>query len=132
MVVVVTYCRAVSFVFSKMNTRKIGVVGEDRASEYLLEKGYDIITRNFGGAGGEIDIIARTPTNVIVFVEVKYGRSAHFAEPELRCSPQKLARIQDIAKRYTHVRHLSFSSVRVDVIAIDDKGIRHYINCVTL
>ncbi len=54
-----------------MNTRKIGAEGENKAVQYLVKKGFKIITRNFRKRGFEIDIVAIDRNNVIRFVEVK-------------------------------------------------------------
>jgi len=48
----------------------IAVLGEDLACEYLAQKGYKIIERNFRKKYQEIDIIA-IHTETLVFVEVK-------------------------------------------------------------
>lgn len=53
-----------------MNTRSIGKKGEDIACEFLLEKGYNIISRNYMKRCGEIDIIC-TKDNIVCFIEVK-------------------------------------------------------------
>ena len=53
-----------------MNTKITGNAGEEKASQYLIQKGYSIIARNFRTKGGEVDIIA-VKDNVVVFVEVK-------------------------------------------------------------
>lgn len=52
----------------------IGKLGEDLACEYLINKGYKIIQRNYLKKWGEIDIIAKDPMNTLVFVEVKTMR----------------------------------------------------------
>lgn len=67
-----------------MFSRKLdeGNRGEDIAAQYLVDKGYKIIGRNFRIRGGEIDIIAIDPTDasgkVLVFVEVKTRTSNKF------------------------------------------------------
>lgn len=53
------------------NNLKIGQLGEDLASQYLLNNKYKIITRNYRETWGEIDIIAQDPNKTLVFVEVK-------------------------------------------------------------
>ena len=50
------------------NKRSIGAVYEQKAIEYLKEKGYSIINQNFRCKIGEIDIIAQWK-DVIVFVK---------------------------------------------------------------
>ena len=54
----------------EINSRKTGNIGEDFICEKLLEKGYNILARNYTIKGGEIDIIAENG-DYIAFVEVK-------------------------------------------------------------
>lgn len=55
----------------KRRAAKLGREGERRVAEYLRQKGYIILRRNWrDGRYGEIDIIAENREN-IVFVEVK-------------------------------------------------------------
>lgn len=49
----------------------LGKSGEDSACRYLVDKGYKIIERNFRKPWGELDIIAKSPEKILVFVEVK-------------------------------------------------------------
>jgi len=51
-------------------TKYIGGLGEDIAAEYLMRKGFTVISRNVSGKGYEIDIICRKNESVH-FVEVK-------------------------------------------------------------
>ncbi|WP_297889701.1 YraN family protein, partial [Sulfurihydrogenibium sp.] len=53
-----------------MNKRSLGKEKEDIAANYLKEKGYEILERNFYTKYGEIDIIAYKD-DTIVIVEVK-------------------------------------------------------------
>ena len=62
-----------------MTTGEIGAWGEDRACEYLTDKGYRIIRRNFSSRTGEIDIICKKG-NMTVFIEVTTRRSSVYAE----------------------------------------------------
>jgi len=50
----------------------IGRLGEDVATTYLQNKGFDVFKRNFRQKCGEIDIIAQKD-GVLHFVEVKSG-----------------------------------------------------------
>lgn len=51
-------------------SHNIGVSGENAVAEYLIKKGYSVLSRNYRIRGGEIDIIA-SYGEYIVFVEVK-------------------------------------------------------------
>lgn len=50
--------------------KTIGNQGESWVTKYLVQKGYQIIDRNWHSARGEIDIIA-FKDNQVVFIEVK-------------------------------------------------------------
>lgn len=54
-----------------------GRLGEDIACQYLVDKGYKIILRNYTKPWGEIDIIAKSPDKILVFVEVKTMRQLY-------------------------------------------------------
>ena len=60
--------------------RKIGDFGEDLAARYMIEKGYEILCRNFSKPYGEIDIIA-IKDDIICFVEVKTRKSTQYGYP---------------------------------------------------
>ncbi len=54
---------------------EIGKLGEDLACGYLVQKRWKILQRNFRKPWGELDIIAKDPKGILVFVEVKAMRS---------------------------------------------------------
>ncbi len=99
---------------SKLND--LGTKGEDIACEFLINKGYFIIERNFRAEKKEIDIIAYNG-NSLVFVEVKtrYGRRSGF--PEEAVTPRKQAHIKIAAERYL-MCHPEYTRYRIDVISI--------------
>ena len=106
-----------------MNTKITGNAGEEKASQYLIQKGYSIIARNFRTKGGEVDIIA-VKDNVVVFVEVK---SLPNGTPELlltELNRRKLQRIVKSSKCFL-LKHRQYSNsyVRYDVIVIDMPGL---------
>ena len=55
-----------------LNTRSIGSRYESAACGYLIDKGYKILERNYKNKLGEIDIIAESADDVLVYCEVKY------------------------------------------------------------
>lgn len=63
-----------------MNTRKTGAEYEQIAAEYLQEKGYHILERNFRCRYGEIDLIAEQG-ETLVYVEIKYRGSMRCGNP---------------------------------------------------
>ncbi|OGY62992.1 MAG: hypothetical protein A2745_02940 [Candidatus Harrisonbacteria bacterium RIFCSPHIGHO2_01_FULL_44_13] len=110
----------------------IGKLGEDLACEYLKNKGYKIIERNFRRKWGELDIIAKDPKNVLVFIEVKtlrFGNSA-IAElfnaanqllPEENLTAAKLKKLKRTASLYAgnHQELINDKKGwRIDLVAI--------------
>lgn len=59
----------------------MGKFGEDFACDYLVDKGYKILKRNFFTRYGEIDIVTKSHDS-LVFVEVK--TRAYFPEQGIR------------------------------------------------
>jgi putative endonuclease len=64
---------------NKVSARFKGYKSEDYVCSYLVENGYEIITRNYTIRGSEIDVIARFK-EWIVFIEIKSSRSnSHYS-----------------------------------------------------
>ena len=98
---------------------------EERAMRYLAERGYRIIERNYRCRHGEIDIIARDK-KALVFIEVKYRASKLAGDPTESVTPEKARKIVRVARYYLMMNGISEdSAMRFDVLAIDEKGIRH-------
>lgn len=86
-----------------MATQKseLGSFGEDIACQYLVDKGYKIIERNFRRPWGELDIVAKYKDGTFVFAEVKtmeqYGEGI---QPEDQLTTSKLQKLQRTAQLY--------------------------------
>jgi putative endonuclease len=106
------------------NFRRVGAAAEDRAAEFLIERGYTIVTRRWSARGGELDIVA-LDEDILVFVEVK-ARSGRWGTPEDAIDSVKIARFLAAIQAYCVATDQNDRPVRYDVIAIDDKGLRHY------
>ena len=72
----------------KNGFKSLGNEGEEFAANFLAEKGYKIIERNFRAYCGEIDIIAKYK-NEIIFVEVKTRRNMKYGEAIDSITPLK-------------------------------------------
>jgi len=126
----------------------IGKYGENVACEYLKSKNYRIIERNFRQKYGELDIVAKDPANVLVFIEVKTMRQNNSAinneqnstiaelKPEDNLTAGKLKKLKRIASLYAgHNQNLinDKKGWRIDLIAINlfenkSTELRHYEN----
>jgi len=79
-----------------LHNQKVGFMGQEKARQYLEEKGYSIVAENFRCRMGEIDLIA-TRDNVLVFLEVKTDLTGFFGEAEARVDLKKQRRIKRAA-----------------------------------
>ncbi|SHE51999.1 putative endonuclease [Marinitoga hydrogenitolerans DSM 16785] len=92
---------------------------EDVAAQYLKNKGFKILKRNFTTKIGEIDIIA-LDKNCLVFVEVKGGKD-YLENPAYRVNYKKLKKISQVANIYIKFTKIDFEETRIDVIGVNDK-----------
>lgn len=97
--------------------RDIGTFGENIAIEYLVNKGYILLEKNYRCKIGEIDIIAKDK-DYIVFIEVKtrYGRK--FGSPCESITKKKQYKIYHTAEFYIIMKKLNNSYFRFDVVEI--------------
>ena len=110
-----------------MHNRKVGNFGERIAAQYLLEKGYTIVKRNFRYGRGEIDLIVRDG-ETLVFVEVKSRKHGGYGPPEARVSRRKQRQLGKLAQAYL-LRLDEPVDCRFDVLAVelagDEPEVRH-------
>ena len=111
-----------------MHTRGKGKAGEEAAIEHLLAKGYTVVSRNYQTRQGEIDCIARDPSGVLVFVEVKVSQSGRYGHPLFWVTRTKQRRLAAMARRYRAQHNLTNVPCRFDVVAIDRGKVEHLVN----
>ena len=110
------------------NKRKLGARYEEKAAEYLQNRGYFILCRNFRCRQGEIDLIARQGGD-LVFIEVKYrggGGNGLPQEAVTRGKQRTICRTADYY-RMSH-GYGEDTSCRFDVVAILGEEITLYQN----
>ena len=66
----------------------LGKLGEELAVECLINKGYQILERNWRAGHKEIDIIALYD-NTLVVVEVKTRKTDDYGEPDISVGTMK-------------------------------------------
>ncbi len=93
-----------------------GKKGEDIAADFLVNKGYKIVERNYRYQRSEVDIIAEEG-EVCVFIEVKYREGKSYGHPEEAVTTHKLEMIAAAAEQYWHLRP-EYKFIRYDIIAI--------------
>ncbi|SRR5260221_2627195 len=95
----------------------VGKKGEDLAVQYLIEKGYKILERNFRKRNGEIDIVA-LQNGVLVFIEVKTRTSIKYGTPFEAVTYFKLKSLMKTAELYKMSHKNLPDAMRIDAIAI--------------
>lgn len=94
----------------------LGKFGEEQASKYLIEQGYQILARNYRFRKAEIDIIAQKDSFLTV-VEVKTRKNSDFGEPESFVNPKKMKLLISAANEFVCTQDID-AEVRFDIISI--------------
>ena len=95
---------------------ELGKWGEDLAAEYLKEKGYEIIERDWKSGHHDLDIIAKDGSTLVV-VEVKTRRSRFYGDPEEAVDYRKRQSLQSAINHYVK-SHYGSRHLRFDIISI--------------
>lgn len=107
------------------NHNDLGIEGEKLATEFLINKGYEILETNWRFGKKEIDIIAKTD-NVVAIVEVKTRSTEYFGLPEESVTHSKQKFLIDAADNY--LQNLDFDAdVRFDIISIIKSGTKYLV-----
>jgi putative endonuclease len=104
--------------------RGVGREAEDRVADFLVAKGYTIVTRRFKAKHGEIDLVA-LDGDLLVFVEVKWRRDAD-ARPEDAVDERKAMHLAAAAAEYLREVGEPNRPFRCDIVAATPLGMRHY------
>lgn len=114
------------------NLRHYGAAGETIAADFLRNKGYTILARNYTVRGGELDIVARHDGDgVLCFVEVKTRRNRKYGAACAAIDAKKLGCMQTAAERFLYENQsdpaLGALAVRFDVVEVymQEKLLRH-------
>ncbi len=97
--------------------RALGAYGESLAARHLVEQGMVLLDRNWRCEAGEIDLVLRDG-GLLVVCEVKTRSSLACGTPHEAVSPRKVARLQELARRWQDVHGVAGADVRVDMVCI--------------
>ena len=95
---------------------KLGKLGEDLATDYLVSKGYTIFERNWRNHHKEIDIIA-FDGKMLVIVEVKTRQTDDFGTPNLAVDRRKQRLLIAAANAYIFRHNIDYET-RFDIITV--------------
>jgi putative endonuclease len=100
------------------HNQRIGQWGEEKAADYLIQKGHEILELNARTPYGEIDIITKHD-DIITFVEVKTRTSNKMGLPEESITTKKREHMIACAEHYAMENEID--RWQIDVISIEGK-----------
>jgi putative endonuclease len=95
----------------------LGTRAEQLAADYLQQRGYKILARNWRRPDGEIDLVVGAE-GLCVFVEVRSRTGTERGHPLETVDARKRARVLRAARMYIDEEQPQFSCFRFDVVAI--------------
>lgn len=117
-------------------SKKRGMIGEQTATDYLLQNGYEIIEKNYFSSYGELDIVAKIK-DILVIVEVKARKSKGVATAKEAVTRSKQTKIIKTTAHYINKNGIKMQT-RFDVFEVYFQGnsenvteINHMINAFT-
>ncbi len=102
---------------NNITNKSIGDNGENIASKYLIEGGFDIVKKNYRFGHCEIDLIAKKGS-CLHFIEVKYRSNNSFGYPESFVSDGQKFRIKLAADDYIYKTNWT-ENIMFDIISIE-------------
>ncbi|XOV87291.1 MAG: YraN family protein [Pseudomonadota bacterium] len=100
------------------NTRQRGHAGEDAALAYLQNQGLTLVTRNFAGRMGEIDLIMQDG-NTLCFIEVRLRNNRNYASGAESITHNKIRKLIKTAQLYIMSHHQPPDiNYRFDVVSL--------------
>lgn len=94
----------------------VGREGEALAANFLQQKGYEIVDRNWRYGPKEIDIVARDG-DTMVFVEVKTRSTLAFELPQEAVTKKKMKNLVEAADAYLIQNNIDLEG-RFDIVAV--------------
>jgi putative endonuclease len=95
---------------------ELGKIGEQIALDFLIEKGYKILDRNFRFKHLEIDIVAEH-AGLLKVIEVKTRQSDYLTDPRELVSKSKQKGIIKTANHFIHEKEIDLET-QFDLIVI--------------
>jgi putative endonuclease len=99
----------------------LGREGEQAAADYLTERGFRILDRNWRCADGEIDIVA-VERHSLVVCEVKTRSGTRYGTPLEAVGRTKRNRLRRLAVLWLNAHGVRFDQIRIDVLGLLYEG----------
>ena len=98
--------------------QRTGAFGEQVTTNFLTERGDEILDRNWRIREGEIDIVSLDSEGIFHFVEVKTRSSLAFGHPFEAINREKALRMQRLALGWLATHGCLGCDFTIDVVAI--------------
>ena len=98
-----------------INSKELGIIGEEEAIKFLRIKGYNILEKNWRYSHKEIDIIAQYE-DIICIIEVK-TRSSNYIKPSDAVTKKKQKHLIFAANEYSSKLNIEHE-IRFDIIEV--------------
>jgi putative endonuclease len=96
----------------------LGKYGEDVAVDALTQAGFELVGRNWRCREGEVDVLARDGSTLVV-CEVKTRAGVAFGSPLEAVTPSKVVRLRRLGLRWLDENKPPWvRAVRVDVVGV--------------
>jgi putative endonuclease len=103
----------------KLTSHSQGQLAESACCKYLQQQGMKLLTRNYRGKRGEIDIVMEDNAT-LVFVEVRYRKNNTFGGALESITAEKQSRVIATAEQYLQ-QETKVKNCRIDVVAMSQK-----------
>ncbi len=100
---------------------ELGRRGEDIAADYLRQRGWAVLARNYRAGPKELDLVAAR-RGVVAFVEVKTRSTTTGGTPLEPIRALKRRAVETAARRWIHEHGRPGTSYRFDAIAVEVRG----------
>lgn len=97
--------------------KALGAYGEDVAARYLVEQGMVLLERNWRCPEGEVDLLLRDGSTLVV-CEVKTRTSHAAGTPHEAITDTKLARLKRLGEAWAQERGVRPDGTRIDLVAV--------------
>lgn len=107
--------------------KKIGQIGEQVLSQWLIAQAWQILAQNWHCPWGELDLIAQTPEGIVAFIEIKTRQAQSLDQGGLMAiTPTKQRKIIHTAQLFLD-QYPAYAALpcRFDVALVQYQSIRN-------
>jgi putative endonuclease len=97
--------------------QRLGAYGEELAARHLSRQGMTVLDRNWRCAIGEIDLVLRDGSTLVV-CEVKTRSSTAFGTPHEAVTERKVARMRALASWWLRAHQVRPLDIRLDMVCV--------------